>query len=130
MFPAQSSALEVVVDQSFNGIRFDWDRTGDMLIRYRPVIHEGELHVCGAYSNRGGRTFVRLGREVMRQASASVSGSTVVRNLSFFNVVSNANNSNGLEGQVANCVNTGRAATAAELGTFELNVRDGKYRVR
>lgn len=101
-----------------------------MMFRYRAVLFEGEMHICGAYSNRGrGAVTTRLGREVMREATMVMGDRTVMRNLSFFNVVSSANNGVGLEGTMANCATTGISVRPNELRNVRIEVREGRYRV-
>ena len=128
VLPMSAHALEVQVTDNFAGYGFRWDRSGEMLIRYAPVMVEGEMHVCGAYSNRGGTAITRLGRQVLREASITMGGRTVARNLQFFNVVSSANNGNNLVGTTASCINTGLSATDQELRTFQIDIRQGRYR--
>ena len=127
--PISASALQVQVDGTFAGYGLQWARQAEMLIRYRPVIFEGEMHICGAYSNRGGTDITRLGRQVMREATIKMDGSTILRNLDFFNVVSSANNGVQLVGTTANCANTGLAVTSQQLSTVEIDIREGRYRV-
>jgi hypothetical protein len=128
--PISASALDVTVDDSFGGYGFNWDRTGEMLIRYRPVLVDGEMYICGAYSNRGGANITRLGRQVMREASITMNGADVVRNLQFFNVVSSANNRTELVGTTASCMNTGLRPSNMDLSTVSIGIRSGRYRVR
>jgi hypothetical protein len=122
---AFDSLDSILVHDSYG---FRWDRNGEMLIRYRAVVVDGQLHICGAYSNRGGSSITRLGRQVLREATITMDGSSVLRNLQFFNVVSNANNSNGLVGTTASCVNTELTPTKAQVSTIEINIRSGRYR--
>lgn len=131
ILPNAASAQDVRVDDSFGTFGFTWSRPpgAQMLIRFRPFIVDGELVVCGAYSNRGGPTITRLGREVMRAAQVKISGSTVMRDIRFFKVISNAQNSVGFVGSMAGCVNTERPTEQSELASFEIETRDGRYRV-
>lgn len=125
---APSAQAQQVVDRSFDGISFDWSRIGGMIIRYKAFISEGELVICGAYSNTGGRDQTRLGRQVMREAVAKLNGTRVRRNLSFFKTVNSSGNDVGLVGQETSCAGTGVAATQADLATFEVVIRSGRYR--
>ena len=127
--PAAVQAIEVQIDQSFDGFQFDWDRTGAMMIRFAPVMHEGEMHVCGAYSNWGGAIITRLGRQVMREARITMNGQFIMQNLQFFSIVSNRHRDNWLDGQMANCVNTGLTPSDQDLKTFDIYIRDGRYSV-
>ena len=107
-----------------------WSSQAEMMIRYRAVLFEDEMYICGAYSNRGGGAMItRLGREVMREATMVMGDRTVMRNLSFFNVVSSANNSVALEGTMANCVTTGISVQPAQLRSVRIDIRAGRYRV-
>jgi hypothetical protein len=94
-------------------------------------MHDGELYICGAYTNAGGgSSLVRLGREAMRDARITMDGQTIVRNLSFFKTVSNANVSTRLVGATADCENTGLVPTEAQYATIRMVLREGRYRVR
>lgn len=129
-FALPASAQQVQVDQSFGGSEFNWSGTGSILIRYRPIIVEGEIFVCGVYAFQGGATKARLAAAVMRDAQAKVNGQTILRNLSGFSSVSPQFYAASLDGQAANCIGSGDAGTTADLATFEMVFRSGKYRVR
>ena len=130
LLPLSANALDVQVDDTFGGMTMTWATNSTTLIRYRPVMHEGEMYICGAYSNNGGNNITRVGREVVREATIKMEGSTVMRNLDFFNVVSSANNSNGLVGTTASCRSTGLAPTNAQFSTVEIFIRGGRYTSR
>ena len=127
--PLSVSALEVQVDDTFGLYGFSWDRQGEMVIRYRPVVHEDQLYICGAYSNRGGSgATTNLGRQVMREARMKMGDETIARNLTFFNIVSSSNNSTRLVGTTAKCRNTNRTAEGLDVTTVEIQIRNGRYR--
>jgi hypothetical protein len=131
IIPLSASALEVQVTDNFGYDGFQWDQRSSMHIRYSPVMHEGVLYICGAYSNAGGgASLARLGRQAMREARITMGGQTIARNMSFFRIVSNANVSNGLVGTTADCDSTGLTPTQAQLSTIRMELREGRYRVR
>lgn len=128
---ASSNTVEVTVDSSFAGVQFAWNSNGaETFIRYRPVIQDGQMYICGAYTNRGGSIFNRLGRQAVTGATIEMNGSTVLRGLQFFSIVSNANRGTQLVGTTARCRNTGLSPSEQELSTVQINVRRGQYRIQ
>ncbi|WP_342075238.1 hypothetical protein [Yoonia sp. SS1-5] len=109
---------------------FQWDGLGSMLARFRAVMIDGELNICGAYTNSGGRKYSDLNREVMRQATIKMNGTRLLNDLRYFNVISNSQKDVYLEGSNAACRTTGIAATPEEIATVEIDVRSGTYRRR
>ncbi len=129
--PLSASAFETPVDNNFRITGMGSDRQSQLLIRYRAVLFEGEMYICGAYSSRGSsRIASSFAREVLREGKMTMGETTVKRNLTFFNAVSSANNDTRLDGVMAQCLSTGISATPAELPSVRIELRSGRYRVR
>ena len=128
--PISASAFEILVDDNFRGTGMRSSRQSEIIIRYRAVLFEGDMYICGAYSSRGGATAsTQMARQVMREADMVMGDQTVMRNLLFFNIVSSANNSVALDGAMANCASTGISAQPADLRSVRIDIRAGRYRV-
>ncbi len=128
---ASSNAPEVTVDDSFAGLQLAWDSNGaETFIRYRPVMQNGQMFICGTYTNRGGSIFNRLGRQALTGGTIEMNGNTVLRGLQFFNIVSNANRSANLVGTTATCRNTGLSPSEEEFATVRIDIPTGRYRIQ
>jgi len=128
---ASSDTLEITVDDSFAVYAFTWDRIGsETYIRYRPVMENGQMYVCGALSTRGGSDIRKVSVQAMRRSTIEMNGSSIMRNMNFFNIVSNANLSSELVGTTASCQNSGLSPTQAEFQTVRLVVPSGRFSFR
>ncbi|WP_100367307.1 hypothetical protein [Yoonia maricola] len=128
---ASTQSLEVTVDDSFAATGLQWNSNGaEIFIRYRPVMENGEMYICGAYSNRGGSIFSRLGRQAVNGSTVKMNGDTIMRGVGFFNVVSNANREAELVGTTAFCRNTGLSPSREEFATVQIDVPTGRYRIQ
>lgn len=126
-----ATAQTVTVDNTFGGGELRWDsRGGGVKFRYRPVVQDGIVYVCGAFATFGGPTQARLGREVMRQAQLQFQGRRIQRNLSFFNWVSSTGWEDTLIGREAECQSTDMPAANVDLSQFSVYIRSGTYSVR
>ncbi|SEW01374.1 hypothetical protein SAMN04488515_0648 [Cognatiyoonia koreensis] len=124
-----ASAQQTAITENFAGGELNWDGPARTQIRWAPVPSNGEILICGAYSNIGGTKITRLSRVVMQQSKVvDVNGNTVLNTLSFFNNISSAHYQSKLMGQMANCRSTGRPATQAELSGLRLDVKTGRIR--
>ncbi|MEJ8560110.1 hypothetical protein QTO30_01865 [Yoonia sp. GPGPB17] len=128
---ASSDTVQITVDDSFAGYVLQWDSNGaETFIRYRPIMENDQMYICGAYSNRGGSIFSRLGRQALNGSTVKMNGNTVMRGLGFFNVVSNANRQAELVGTTAFCSNTGLSPSREEFVTVRIDVPTGRYRIQ
>ncbi len=126
-----SESLQVTVDDSFAASGLQWDSNGsELFIRYRPVMEDGQMYICGAYTNRGASIITRLGRQAMGRSTIKMNGETVLRGLSFFNIVSSANRATGLVGTTAFCRNTGLSPSKEEFATVRIDIPTGRYRIQ
>ncbi|MFA8441555.1 MAG: hypothetical protein ACEPO0_06775 [Yoonia sp.] len=126
-----SDTLQVTVDDSFAGAGLQWDSNGaETFIRYRPVMENGQMYICGAYSNRGGSIFMRFGRMALSRSTVEMNGDTILRGLGFFNIVSIANREAELVGTTAFCRNTGLSPSREEFATVQIDVPTGRYRMQ
>lgn len=124
---APASAQQVVIDDNFEVYGFSWDGSGRGLIRWRPVLIDGKIAICGAYSVQGGRKYVDLTRRAVRNLRASSDGGFFMPNMSFFRQVSSAHIADGATGQMANCRVSATEGTPADLFGFALNQTIRKY---
>jgi hypothetical protein len=126
---AAATSLDVTVDDSFGGSGLRWDRAGaETFVRYRPVMQDGEMYICGAYSNRGGGFINDVGRQAMNRGLIIMNGEVVLRRLAFFNLVSSSNRENDLVGVATNCRNTGLRPSNEDLATVTIRIPTGRYR--
>ena len=125
-----AQAQSVAIDDTFLVGGGKWDGLGSIYMRFRPVVANGEILICGAYSSTGGSKYTRLNRQVVRGGKAVVGNRVLSNSLSFFNQVSNSHNAVELVGQTASCMNTGVAADGIDLNAIEFNFRSGRYRRR
>lgn len=122
-----ASTAQTLVDRTYGGGQFSWDRNGSgLLYRYQAYVVDGEVVVCGAWARRG--PLRDLSRQAMREASIHIEGSRVMRNISWFNAVSNASWQTELDGAETTCRGTGTAAAGVNLRSVEIVFREGRYR--
>ena len=121
------SAAQTVVDQTYAGGEFVWDRNGSgLLYRYRPYVVDGEIVICGAWTRRGSVT--NLSRQAMREAHVVIDGQRVMRDVSWFRTVNRSGWQSGLEGMETSCRAMGVAATNSNVNTVTIEFREGRYR--
>lgn len=126
-----ATAQTMAVDNTYGGGEMRWDtRGGGVKFRYRPVVQDGTIYVCGAFATFGGPAQSRLGREVMRQAQLQFQGRRVKSNLSFFNWVSSTGWDDTLVGREVECRSTDMPAANVDLTQFSVYIRPGTYSVR
>jgi hypothetical protein len=130
-FTAPAAAQTTEVNEQFRHHSVNWSgpSTGAMLVRWRPVIVDGKIAICGAYANRGGSTFVRLGRQAIRNMWIDRNGTAFMRNLHFFAVDGSEAYTRGLIGERATCRVTNTPGTADSLSEFTFGYRAGRYRL-
>lgn len=126
LFTSSVQAQGVVIDDNWaiGGLR--WEGGGETKIAWRPVILEGELHICGAYSVKGGTRYNTLSREVIRQTYVRLNGDRLIRRASFFSILSSRHNATRFVGQTANCQGTGLQATSAVFPDLEFITPSGR----
>jgi hypothetical protein len=131
-----ATAAEVTIDDTpivtanFGGGGGNWEGVGSVVFRYTAIEKNNEVYICGAYTGRGSTNIRKLSREVMRQATVTSNGQTVLRNLRFFAEASNANFASQLVGVETTCQSTGKSADEVPLGSVRVQTREGRYRVR
>lgn len=128
---AQSSAeSNPIVTRQFRGSGLDWSTTGGLMYRYVAIERDGEVYVCGAFTGRGHSSIRKLNREAMRQATVTVNGQSISRNMRYFTEASNSNWDTALVGVATNCRTTGQSADAVQLDAVRVEMRGGRYRVQ
>lgn len=128
--PTQTTvASNPVVDPAFKRGGGTWDPIGSAMFRYTAIERNGEIYICGAFTARGSGTIRRLSREVMRQATVTANGQTVLRNLRFFREASNAAYPTQLVGVETNCASTGDPVGSFPLNSVVVETRPGRYRI-
>lgn len=125
---AAELSRSVPVTRDFAGGMYQWSGAGDMMYRWGVNRVKGRLEVCGLMSSRGGGDYVSLNIEVLRAARITVKGETVLRDLSFFNIVSHAGRRTNHEGEEAHCVLT-EVPFPPSLRQIDMKIRPGPYRV-
>ena len=100
------------------------------MYRYVAIERNGEVYVCGAFTGRGASSIRKLNREAMRQATVTVNGQSISRNMRYFTEASNANWETALVGVETNCRTTGQSADTVELNAVRVEMRGGRYRVQ
>ena len=129
-FGQVAAAQEMPVDSTFAGTSFSWSSVGGLLLWARPIVSDGKVWVCGAYSFRGGSRQVKLGLAVLKEGRIKVGDQSIARDLRFFASVNSRYDDVKLVGQTAKCKNTGVDAASVDLNDFEISLRAGRYRVR
>ncbi|KJZ18302.1 hypothetical protein [Loktanella sp. S4079] len=119
-----------VVTANFGRGGGNWEGFGNILYRYAVIEQNNEVYICGAYTGRGSTNIRKLSREVMRQATATSNGQTIMRNMRFFSEVSNSHLSTSLVGVETNCRSTGKSVDEVPLNSIRVETRGGRYRVR
>jgi hypothetical protein len=127
--PEATLENDPIVTVNFLGGGGSWEGFGSVLFRYTAIARNNEVYICGAYTGRGSPNIRGLTREVMKQASVTAGGQTIMRNLRFFAEASNANFSSELVGVETNCRSTGQSLDAVPLSSVRVQTRDGRYRI-
>lgn len=126
---SSATAQQTAVTANWAGGELNWDGPARTQIRWAAIPSNGEVLICGAYSNIGGNKITRLSRVVMQGSRVlDANGSVVMNSISFFTNISSAHYQSKLEGQMAGCRSTGRPATDAELSGLRLDVKTGRIR--
>ncbi|MDO6590054.1 hypothetical protein DS901_01410 [Loktanella sp. D2R18] len=130
--PAAAATIEdtPIVTANFGSGGGSWEGFGNILFRYAVIEQNNEVYICGAYTGRGSTNIRKLSREVMRQATATSNGQTILRNMRFFKEVSNSHLSTSLVGVETNCRSTGQSVDAVPLNSIRVQTHEGRYRVR
>lgn len=124
---APASAQTVAVDNNFYVDTVDWDGAGRVLIRWRPVLIDGKISICGAYAVRGGSLYSGLTRRAMRNIRAENGQGFMMPNMGFFRQVSSANYDSRAQGVQANCRVSSIAGSPADLQSMRLRQTVFKY---
>lgn len=124
---AKKVTRTVSVDETFAEFGFNWDGSGGLYMRYRPLNVDGQLELCVVYVNIGGTKIKRLNKSVLKEAKFIVDGKIMMRNLSFADTVGSTLRNTKLAGQQANCVNTGKPFPSGQF-QYRMNVRSGGFR--
>lgn len=127
--PSPTVGIDPVVTAQFLGGGGNWQGTGRVVFRYTAIERNNEIYICGAFTGQGSSRIRSLSREVMRQASVTSNGETIMRNLRFFREASSAKFSSALVGVETICNSTGLAAGTVPLEGIRVKTRDGRYRV-
>ena len=129
--PVTTAAQGLVVNSTFGSGGGSWADGTEILYRYNGVSIDGELYICGALSSRlsGGNSY-RFAQALLREGQIELGGQSILRNLSFFAMVSNDNIATQLEGTTASCKGTGLPAAGLDLSTLDVVFRQGRYRIR
>lgn len=129
---ASAEEVFVQVNDQFGQYNFEWASGNDgMLIRYYPIVHDGELHICGAFAGKSARARGnRFHRAALQEAKITLHGERLLQDLRFFSQSSRAYMRENLVGQTATCKTTGRAATSIDYAGISMEFRQGSYRVR
>ncbi|MCF2906449.1 hypothetical protein L0666_15765 [Octadecabacter sp. CECT 8868] len=122
-----STAPNPIVTTNFGGGSFRWSATAGFVYRYTAIERNGEVFICGVNARRGTGILNRFSREALQQASVVSNGRTILRNLTFFNTVSNANWGTRLMGTETACKSTGRSVDDVPLGSISIHFREGRY---
>ena len=125
-----AAAQEMPVDSTFAGTNFSWSSVGGLLLRARPIVSDGKVWVCGAYSFHGGSRQVKLGLAVLKEGRIKGGAQSNARDLRFFASVNSRYDDVKLVGQTSKCKNTGVDAASVDLDDFEISLGAGRYRVR
>ena len=124
--PAVAQTTEI--NEQFRNAGFSWSRNGSMLIKWRPVIVDGNIAICGAYASRGGSTIANLNRQAVRDMWIKRNGSSFMRDISFFAVQGTRAYGRRLQGDLANCRVTSTPGTPESLSEFSFGFEPGRYR--
>jgi len=116
------------IDDRFRGGTFDWSGNGSTIVRWRAVLVDGKIGICGAWAARGGGNYNRLSRQAIADMRVERDGVTFMRGLSFFNAVGAAAYQTGLAGRTANCRITATPGTPKDLKTMRLQFTPQRYR--
>lgn len=127
-FSTPAAAETTQIDERFRGGTFDWSGNGSTLVRWRAILVDGKIGVCGAWSARGGGNYTRLSRQAIADMRVERDGVVFMRGLSFFNAVGAAAYQSGLEGRTANCRITSTPGTPADLKSMRLQFTPQRYR--
>ncbi len=125
---AKNISAKVPVEQDFAEGSVEWDGRGDMYYRWTLIRHNGQLHMCGVMSSKGGRDYVKLNKAALKAASLKVNGKTALRDMRFFSTVSNANRSNKLVGQQANCTVVD-ADPSQKINSATIEFQNKRYKI-
>lgn len=125
--PIGASAQTTVVDNTYALAGFNWNSNGSgFLVRYRPYVVDDQVVVCGAWARRGSRN--GISRQAMREARIFVGDTAAMRDLTWFNTVSNSAWQSELIGSDVSCRATGVAAAGVDLRSVRIEFREGRYR--
>jgi hypothetical protein len=125
-----ATAQSIQIDDTWAGGELQWAQNGRTKIRWRPVILEGELHICGAYASIGGPKYRRLSHAVMEQTSVKLDGSVIIRATTHFSLVNTRHYQSDFVGEAAACRATGIQATSDVFNRVELDVKTGRVQTR
>jgi hypothetical protein len=125
-----AASASPVVASNFGGGGLSWGSVGSMMFRFAALEQNGEVVICGAYTRRGSSNARALSREAMRQATVTVNGETIMRDMRFFTAASSGNWESSLIGIETNCRSTGQPAGSVSLNAVGVEIREGRYRVR
>lgn len=126
--PLTASAQSVVVDDSFAGGTFRWSDRGSMYFRWRPVLNDGQIFICGVRANNASSNRTsRLNSAALRDAKIVLNDQRVMQGLDFFATANSAHVAQKLVGQTSNCRATSLAANT-DIGALRLEFRKGRYR--
>ena len=121
-------AQQVAIDDNFAWSTFNWDGNGRTLVVWRPILIEGNIAICGAFSARGGQKYSNLSRQAIRDMRIDGPNGAFIRNLSFLAQRGTAGYDARLKGEMANCRVTEIAGTQESLRTFKLGFTPQRYR--
>lgn len=125
---SSAQAQQVTVDAGFRTEVFEWGGNGRTRVAWRPVIVDGKIGICGAYSSRGGSKYANLSRQAVRDMRIDGDAGAFIRNLGFFAQVSSRSFDQGLRGEIANCRITATPGTAGNLAEFRFGFTPQRYR--
>jgi len=129
LLPVNATAQSQVVD-GFRVDQFRWTGAASTMVRWKPMLLDGELLICGSYSTRGAGRFRGFGREMMQRTNVRLNGQVVKRGVSHFSSVQSQHMNSRMVGQPADCARLGRSGTDADLNNITLDYFNGPFRSR
>lgn len=123
-----AAAQQLQIDDSFHLHTLSWENgNGSTMVRWRPVIIDGNIAICSAYATRGGRKYSDLSKRVVADMRIERNGETFLSSLRFSRI--NGSRAYGTEmiGTNADCMVTSVPGTSADFSALRADITPNRY---
>ena len=122
-------AQQVQIDETFHLHTLNWENgNGSTMVRWRPVIIDGNIAICSAYATRGGRKYSSLSRQAVADMRIEQNGQTILPSLRFSSIQGSRAYGQNMVGTNATCAVTSTPGTPADFAALRADITPRNYR--